>query len=502
MNEQKSHDNQYIAVFDVGKTNKKLLIFDSSFQIVASTYATFDAFQEDALFYESLRESAAWFLESLKEMAAQFPIGAVSVSAHGGTFVCLDNAGELAMPVLSYTSDPGEFFHQRFHQNFGDADELHLTLKTPSMPGLGCMAKGIYFAQEKYPQEFERTDIILNLPQYYGYLLTGKYGVEKTYLGSHTYLWDFDGQCFSAVVDQLGIRNKIPQNITNPWDVLGTVSPAIANQTGLSEKTLVTVGIHDSNAALLPYLIKVREPFTLNSTGSVCVAMRPGGKISITREELGKVVYYNLSAFSDPVKTSIFLGGMEFDTYAGFLLNLHNNRPFPAFDRKVCEKVLLEKRHFIIPSIIPFGMFPQSSPRVIEGDKEFSFADIAAGNFPPFFHNFEYAYAVLSISQAIQSKVSLTIVGNEKGDIIFVEGGFRKNDYYMAMLSALLPGSKLFLTNLEEASAFGAALLGKSAIEGKHPREMDGSFEIEIEMIQHDLDGVQEYERSFGEYIL
>jgi sugar (pentulose or hexulose) kinase len=81
MNNHKSHDTQYIAVFDVGKTNKKLLIYDSSLEIVASTYATFEEFQEDAIFYESLRESAAWFLDSLKEMAAQFPIGAVSVSS-------------------------------------------------------------------------------------------------------------------------------------------------------------------------------------------------------------------------------------------------------------------------------------------------------------------------------------------------------------------------------------------------------------------------------------
>ena len=492
----------YMAVFDVGKTNKKLLIYDRELNLADSVYAQFDEVAQGGEFHELLGETAAWFLNALAVMASRYAIEAVSVSAHGATFVCLNAAGELSMPVLSYTTDPGEAFQSAFAERFGDPLTIQRETATPSLPGLGCMAKGLFYVMERYPVEFAKTTTILNLPQYYGFLLTGQAGLEQTYLGSHTGLWDFRKQTWSGVMEKLGIRNRFPDTIRKPWDILGTVTPDIARRTGLSPDTIVTVGIHDSNASLLPYLITVRDPFLLLSTGSVCVVMHPSQRVELRNDELGKVVFYNLSAFNDPVKTTIFLAGLEFDVYLGLLAGRHGQQANPAFNQQLLEDILNRRTEFILPAIIPFGMFPDSPARIIETGRSYPFGDVAMGQMPDFFGDYERAYAILTISIALHSRTALARAGLAKGMPVFIEGGFSRNEIYTNLIASLYPDAKVAITNLKEASAFGAALLGLSALEGIHPAKLEGRFNIATTRIAPlPLAGLSAYTKAFEGHI-
>jgi L-fuculokinase len=472
-------ESGYIAVFDVGKTNKKLLIYDRGLNFIDSVYAQFDEAALGTEKHELIAETSEWFLNALADMAGRYSIEAISVSAHGATFVCLDAAGGLALPVIAYTTDPGEAFHEAFAERFRDPLTLQRETATPSMPGLGCMAKGLFYVMEHYPEEFARTAMILNLPQYYGFLLTGRSGLEQTYIGSHTGLWDFEKSTFSGVMDQLGVRNKFPDMIRKPWDVLGTVTPGIARRTGLSPDTIVTVGIHDSNASLLPYLISVHEPFLLLSTGSVCVVMHPAANVALSDDELGKVVFYNLSAFDNPIKTTIFLGGLEFDLYLGLLANRHAQQPGnPALDLPLLEDILKRSTEFILPAIIPFGMFPDSPARIVEDWLTLPFGDVSMGKSPKFFSDYARAYTILTLSIALHTRTALARAGLKKGMPVFIEGGFSHNEIYSTLIASLYPDAAVALTNLKEASAFGAALLGLSALTGVHPSKLEKSFTI------------------------
>ncbi len=502
MTKSTENEHQHIVVFDVGKTNKKLVVFNRELQPVHSVYHVFDEVQRDSISYETVEETSAWLLDNLKEIAALFHVGAISVSAHGAAFACIDAEGRLSMPVISYTSDPGEAFHEEFYSRFGDADKLHVETATPNMPGLGCMAKGIYFASQRFPDEFAKTSTILGLPQYYGYLLTGERGTEYTYMATHTYLWDFQRCNYGPLADAMGIRGLLPSKIQRPWDVLGTVTPEISKRTGIPQSAIVTLGIHDSNASMLPYLVKASKPFVLNSTGTVCVAMRPATGVTISPDEIGKVVYYNHNAFADPVRTVIFLGGLEFDVYTGQLAARHGQTPFPGFDKKLCENILSRQSEFILPSVIPFGVFPGSQARLVEQKKILSFGDLMAGTAPDFFGDFGRAYSILNLSLAIQSRAALEMTGIRKGDDIYIEGGFRKNDVYTILLASMFPESSVKLSDMEEATAFGAALIAKSALEGKNPMELGGSFTIEQRAVaKHELHGLDEYIEKFMRYV-
>lgn len=498
MKKAESSSLKALAVFDVGKTNKKLLIYDSDLTLLDSSYEQFDAVESGDLFVESTDEAFAWLQGALSKAAVEYDIGCISVAAHGAACACLDASGGLTLPILSYTFDPGDEFHREFYREFTDPKTLQRQTSTPDMPGLGSMAKTLYFIKTSYPEKFDDIRTILPLPQYYGFLMTSVAGLEHTYPANHTYLWDFEKNGWSDVARGLGVVEKFPSPIGRPWDVLGAISPEFSKKTGLSPDVVVSMGIHDSNAALLPYLITTGDDFVLNSTGSVCVAMHPSDRVGLTDDELGKMVFYNLSAYGRPVKTAIFLAGMEFDAYMGLIAQYAGEREFPGIDEAPVNKVLTDRSLFILPSMVPIGMFPESPARVVENGRVYPFGNLFTGEVPSFFSDFNTAYTVLSTGLALQTKAALDRVGAVNGTPLFVEGGFRKNEVYSAVLSQLYPESNLSLTNMEEATAFGTALVGKAALECVDPKELSHLFRIEKrEVSARKLPGLEGYANAF-----
>lgn len=495
--------NSYIAVFDVGKTNKKLMIFDENLHIVDTITEKFDEYIKKGIRFEPIDAINTWFLEGLKNFSSKYKIGCVCATTHGGTFVCIDEDGNPAVPLVAYTTEPKEPFHDDFYKRFGTPDALQEETATAPMGSLVNSAKNIYFLQKTYPEEFKRVRWIINYPQYFGYLLSGKIGAEPTYIGCHSFLWEHRKMDWSRVTRALGIIDKVPEKLQHTWDVLGTVTPEIAEKTGLEAETVVTMGVHDSNASLLPYIIKSEDDFVLNSTGTWCVMMHPADEPIFETDEIGKMIFYNLDVYSHPVKTSILMGGLEFETWSELMKEASGVDSFPDFDPEVYKRIIRKKALFILPSVQKgTGQFPDSEARVVEGDAVFTLDEIRGGKFPSFFGDFSTAYAVLNLSLAIQSKLALERTGMKNGTDLFVEGGFRKNPDYNALLSAMFPESSVYLTNLEEATAFGAALLGKAGLEGKRPEAFAGLFEIEkIPVNAVGFDGLEKYTRKFFELL-
>ncbi|NOY74315.1 MAG: carbohydrate kinase [Kiritimatiellaeota bacterium] len=492
-----------IAVLDVGKTNKKLLVFDENLKVLDSIYENIPADESGPIHFEKMDEMSEWFLNGLAELASKHDVGAVSVTTHGATFAALGADGKLSAPLIAYTTDPGDDFNNAFFEKYGDRSELHGKLLTPLLGGLANIARGIEFLREKYPAEFAATDKFLFFPQYFGHLLTGVAGADSTYAGCHTYLWNFEKNDWSFVADKMGIRGKLPAKIAGSAEILGTVTPAVSDRTGLSQDTIVTYGVHDSNASLVPYLIKNKGRFILNSTGTWCVEMCPAEKAELTQADMDAGVFYNLSVFFQPVKTAIFMGGAERDLYADILKRIDPSKGFLDFDPGVYERVLNDAKLFITPGVLPgTGPFPDSVSRVIDGGTEIPADSIPGGDdIPESPRDAKYAYAAVNASLAIQTGEMLKSVGAADGVKIYIEGGFRKNKGYQACLSSLFPGCELVLSDIPEATAFGAALLGKSALEKRGLEELDGDFEIETTTVErHSFAGMDAYAAKLREF--
>jgi sugar (pentulose or hexulose) kinase len=310
--------------------------------------------------------------------------------------------------------------------------------------------------------------------------------VEGTYMGCHSYLWDQLEGRLSPVAEGLEVSSLMPGKLSNSWDILGTVTEELAQKTGLPRDTIVTLGIHDSNSSLLPHFAKKGETgFVLNSTGTWCVIMNPVKHFCFAPEELGKVVFFNISAFRGPVKTAIFLGGQEFETWSKILMDIHTREELPPYDAARYRSILEKNDCFLLPELTPgTGQFPRSKPRIVEAGREYHFDDIRAGRaVPPCFKNYETGFAVLRISLVMQTLTALERTGLAPGAEVFTEGGFRKNEAYNALLSASLPDNRVFLTDIAEATALGAAMTAKMALTGKGLADLSGDFEIEYKEV-------------------
>ncbi len=475
-----------IAVIDIGMTNKKVAVYDDSLRQIEAEYRTFPPVMVDGLQTHDLAGMEAWFLDQLAAAAKKYPIKAIAVTTHGASFACVGADGKACVPCVFYTEEPGDAFHDRFYGLFGKPEDLQAKTGTPCFKAMINPAKGIQFAKERFPEAFSKTRFLLNYPQFWGFRLTGKAGAEGTYVGCHSYLWDWTESRWSDVAAKLGIVDKMPTELKNSWDVLGTISADVAARTGLPADTVVTMGIHDSNSSLLPHFAKKGAGgFILNSTGTWCVIMNPVEKYGFAPDELGKVVFFNQSAFKTPVKTAIFLGGMEFETWSKLLMDLNGRTDLPPFEVELYNRVLEKKDLFILPEIVSgSGQFPGSVPRVVEGGKEYLLEDIRAGKAtPPSFRSYETGIAALRISLAIQTLVALDRAGLDGGKEVFTEGGFRKNEAYNALLSAALPGNRVSLTDIAEATALGAAMTAKMALTGKKLADLAGDFQVEYKEV-------------------
>jgi sugar (pentulose or hexulose) kinase len=478
--------NYAIAVIDIGMTNKKVAVYDDALVQVHADYRSFPPLLVDGIETHDLEGMEAWFLDRLAAAAAAYPVKAIAVTTHGATFVCVGADGKPCVPCAFYTHEPGDAFHDRFYASFGSPEALQERTGTPYLKAMINPAKGILFAKERFPEGFARTKHLLNYPQYWGFRLCGKAGAEGTYAGCHTYLWDWTENRWSDVAVKLGIADKMPSGLKDSWDVLGRVTPEVAAKTGLPADTIVTMGIHDSNSSLLPHFAKKGETgFVLNSTGTWCVVMNPVKKYGFQKDELGKVVFFNQSAFRTPVKTAIFLGGLEFETWSKLLMELNGRNDLPPYDPALYDAVLKDRDVFILPEIVPgSGQFPGSVARAVENGETFGLDGIKSGaKVPAFFRNYERAIAVLRISLVLQTLTALERTGLGEGKEVFTEGGFRKNEAYNALLSAALPANKVSLTDIAEATALGAAMTAKMALSGEKLNELASDFTVDYKEV-------------------
>ncbi len=474
--------NYHIAVLDIGKTNKKIVIYDQELQMVDSTYREFPPLIKNNLPIEQTAEVANWLLEELSHFSKIYTIKSISCTTHGAACVCVDKLGNIVVPVVDYTYEPGDDFHKEFFEKTGDPISLQKETATLELKSLINLSQQIYFLQKTFPLEFEKVDYIVPYPQFFGMVLTGKASTDYTYLGCHTYLWDPQKKDLSSVPHTLNFADKIPTNRGDSADILGTITPEVAQKTGLHPDTIVTYGAHDSNASLVPYLVKCQHDFILNSTGTWCVSMHPTKDITFKPEELGKPVFYNLSVANQPIKTTILMGGREIDKYVRILKKIHNTDQWPEHIMDLYNEILQEQSVFITPGVVPgTGVYPNSTPAVIENGITYTLEDIESGvAIPPVFSNINKALAAVTISVALQTELALKMTGIEEGMPIYLEGGFRKNEGYTALLTALFPQNELSLTSMKEATSFGAAMLGKSAIEGIPLEKMEKKVTIEF----------------------
>lgn len=428
-----------ILIFDVGRTNKKLLLFDEDYRLVFEKSEQLpETIDEDGFACENIDLLTNWIRRSFLEISANpdYDIGAVSVSGYGASMVHLDEHLKPVCPLYSYLKPYPSDLHKQFYDRYGG--ELLLSKQTAS-PVLGNLNSGLQLYRLKYqkPDVYAKIRYTLHLPQYISNLISGAVCSDITSIGCHTKLWDFTKQGYHDWVYSEGLDAKLAP-ILNGDDVIRI--------THNGKQIPVGVGLHDSSAALIPYLANFHEPFVLLSTGTWCISMNPFNQSPLTADELNRDCLCYLTYEARPVKASRLFAGYEHEEQTKRLAE-HFNTPNDYFTK------VNYNRDFILKIKLR-----QSSAH--EDKKEGILEKSLFGNRAlSTFSSFEEAYHQL-IFDLIAQQVSATrlVLDNDTVKRIFVDGGFSKNPIFMNLLAAAFPGIEVFAASVAQATAMGAAL--------------------------------------------
>jgi sugar (pentulose or hexulose) kinase len=426
-----------IAIFDVGKTNKKLLLFDQQYNIIYEESKKLkETKDEDGFSCENVAALTEWIKSSMATLLAddRFDIKAINFSAYGASFVYLDDKGEILLPLYNYLKPYPKELQDQFYKKYGGESSI---AKQTASPVLGNLNSGMQLYRLKYekPEVFKKIKYALHLPQYLSYILSGKVNSDITSIGCHTNLWHFQHNKYHTWVKEEGIADKLPA-ILSCTEIAGHIQEHIA----------VGAGLHDSSAALIPYLASFHEPFILLSTGTWCISLNPFNHSQLSDYELDQDCLCYLSYEGKPVKASRLFAGYEHEQQVKRLAE-HFNKPADYYTTVAADISLLQKMKHGKKELI------KSEQHAMVGQSAFAKRKLDS------FTSYEKAYHQL-IADIITQQVRSTNIVLKGTPVkrIFVDGGFGKNPIYMQLLALSFPELEIYAASVAQATAMGAAL--------------------------------------------
>jgi len=427
-----------VAIFDIGKTNKKVFLFNENYKIVWEKSVNLEeTTDEDGFPCEDIEVLKNWILDRLSEIKelTEYVLKAINFSTYGASFVYIDENGKVLTPLYNYLKDYPEELKADFYEKY--KGEKKLAVKTAS-PVLGSLNSGmqIYRLKEEKAEIFEKVKYCLHLPQFLSFLLTNEAYADITSIGCHTNLWNFKKMKYHKWLKEEGISDKIPP-IHFGKDVIMT-----------QENLAIGVGLHDSSSAIIPYTINFTEPFVLLSTGTWSISLNPFNNKPLTFDELQNDCLCYMQYTEKPVKAARLFAGNEHEVQTKrlaehFKVPVHTYKEV-YFDKKIVANLRALNYQIFYPKKYNFDIL-----------KECPFQKRDLLNYK----NYETAYHQLMLDLVEQQVFSTNLViHNSPVKKIFVDGGFSKNSIYMNLLAEAFPDIEVYAASMAQASALGAAL--------------------------------------------
>lgn len=426
-----------IAIFDIGKTNKKLLLFNYDLKMISETEEKFaETTDEDGFPCDDIDQIEKWIMASAAQLAGsdKYDLSAINFATYGATLAYLDERGKRLTPIYNYLKPIDERIPERIYRVSGGQDEF---CRRTASPALGMLNSGMQTLWLKYtkPDLFSRVRHILHFPQYLSHLITGKVYSEHTSIGCHTALWDFDNMTYHRWTSEEGLSLPEPSDISTLNDVQ------------IGGKTIkVGIGIHDSSASLAPYFAAGQGKFLLVSTGTWCINMNPFNPEILTTEQLDRDCLCYMSIARQPVKSSrLFLGHLH--DLAVDRLGLHFKTPDDHYKTvkpdskliKYCREKFEDSRFF-------FDSHPYSR-ELKENLDFFEFRSFAES----------YHQLMIELSDLAAEAVDLVIPEDDDIGNIYITGGFSANPLFTKLISEAYPEKNVYTSDINNATALGAA---------------------------------------------
>ncbi|HYH55619.1 MAG TPA: FGGY family carbohydrate kinase, partial [Anseongella sp.] len=355
-----------------------------------------------------------------------FDIKALNFTTYGASFVHLDGKGKPVGCLYNYLKPFPEALLKKFYKKYGD--QVQIATETASPP-LGMLNSGLQLYWLKHARKtiFKKIRYSLHLPQYFSWLLGGKYCSEYTSVGCHTGLWDFNAGDYHRWVKEEGLDVLFPPLVKDPFN------GAIGFRGGYIP---VGTGLHDSSSALIPYRRKADSSFMLLSTGTWGITLNPFASEALSPELLLSDCLNFMTPEGATVRASRFFLGHYHDEMMKRLGSIFHPAAMKVvgWDREEVEKWSNVSLNGLVEDFEQWDM--------------------------QHFKEFRHAYA--SLMQALVNKqaraIRLAAGAQVRHNTLYLDGGFSKNPLFIAMLKKEFPGLSIQSLGFHEGTALGAAM--------------------------------------------
>lgn len=432
--------SKVIAIFDIGKTHKKLLLFNEQLKIVRQQEGKFrTTCDEDGFECDDIERIETWIKSSLSELIeiGRYDLVAVNFCTYGATLMFLDENGKRLTPAYNYLKEISSNIQTGLFDQYGG--EAEFCRKTASPPLGLCLNSGIQILWHKqhHPEIYKKIKSILHFPQYLSFLLSGEVVSEPTSIGCHTFLWDFDKNEYHSWVED--------ENISLPAPRLNQLNSKIEFA---GKQLLCGVGIHDSSSSLLTYIKTIKEKFILVSTGTWCINMNPFNHQPLTMEQLKLDCLAFLSIDQKPVKSSRLFMGHIHDVNVNRLCSYFKEEE--SCYKNICTDEVLLREMFT--SDTPEKIFFRNG---IPSDYLDESVELSQ------FKNFSEAYhrLMFDLTQFNVESINLISTPEDEVSCLHVSGGFARNIIFVRLLASFFPEIEIYTSEIDNSSALGAALV-------------------------------------------
>ncbi len=424
------------AIFDIGKTNKKFFLFDENFQEVYREYVQFDEIKdEDGHPTEDLSALRNWLKTVFDRIlkTEKYDIKAINFSSYGASLVHLDENREVIFPLYNYTKGIPQEIIDSFYEKYGPEAAFHQQTGSSSA-GMLNSGMQLYWLKNTKPEVFKKIRYSLHLPQYLSFVFTGIPLSEYTSIGCHTALWDFEKKDYHDWVYAEKIDKLLPP-------IVSTETSINMNYNG--KRIKIGVGIHDSSAALLPYVRSLSKPFILISTGTWSISLNPFTDTLLTAQDVADNSINYMRINGKPVKSARLFLGNEYSIQVKKLAQLYNiasdYHKSVRFDTEIHYEIHKDfEKLFHWESLEDPEMPAKTALR---------------------YTTFEHAYHHLMMELVLLQVASIrSAKGNMEIEKLFVDGGFSDNEVYIQLLSHHFRTMELRTTDSSLGSALGAAI--------------------------------------------
>ncbi|MFV0360343.1 FGGY family carbohydrate kinase [Tropicimonas sp.] len=454
-----------IAVFDIGKTNVKLLIADAAGTILEQVSTANPVIVRDGMRRHDLAATEDWLFDALAEAAGRHDITDFVTSGHGSAGVLvspgdLDRAEPLC-PMLDYEQNAPGWLADTYRREGGDFADRGSAI----MLGTTHQARQLLWVEHAMPAAFAQGTAFLGLPQYWAWRLSGITSSEITCLAAQSDLWNLRAGQPSAIARRHGWDRLLPP-LRRAWEALGPVRPEVARRTGLSPQVRVLVGAHDSSVNFYNYQRKGLSRLAVVSTGTWIVGLSDTVDPAALDPDRGMTT--NADVAGALLGGVLCMGGREYSAIAD-----QPGGPAPAAADSVCR--LVAARVMSVPTFgADDGIFPGSAGR---GHV------IGRGALDPVERS---SLGVLHL--ALLTAECLRALGH-KGTIV-LDGSYLGDPLYAPLVAALVPDETVLFNTRANGVASGAAKLALHGRAGASQRLPGRSRPL-------DVPGLTEYARTW-----